>query len=492
MQFKTPTGRCLFRSNRYVRCIKLGVLAVAVGALVCACSFEHEQFRAGTRMQQSDPELHFVESDDYGWLWEPQQALSALEAVRSSDKTDTLVVTFVAGWHHLTECCDDNVEGFKEVLRRLQQELARPMYAEARKLIHPGSVEPVRVIGIFVGWRGRSLPGFLDYATFWGRKAAATRVGDTDVREFLVDLRNLYEQHAGSLQNSPDPRLLGLITIGHSFGGQVVLRATSSFIEEELMQQGAPPAYLRLPVAAGKGPQMSGPVHGFGDMVILINPAVEAAAYQRLHALGMSLRYDSAQTPMMLTISADNDTARKKLFPLGRITGEVFTGKPHIDDVREREMERQSLGFIDEQVTHTLKPVDSSSQLHSQTITAPADPQCSGKDHCDYTWYYWQKGPVAHPVADTLTADQCTPEVVQSVIAHDFSAETVFSNVALEPEKGNIPHQAMIVAAADKNVIDNHNGMFSEPLLEFLTRYIGFVEARRFLPLVVASGCRGS
>jgi hypothetical protein len=457
--------------------------------LLCGCSFQNRQFRAGDKAQEQDPELHFVEADDYGWFWEPKQAQDALKAVQTSGNTDTIVVVFVAGWHHSAQCCDDNVEGFRQVLRKLQGELARPMYSQAREIIHPGSHDPVRVIGIYLGWRGRSLPGLLDYSTFFGRKAAATRVGDADVREFLVDLRALYEKHAKALATSTDRRLLGLITIGHSFRGQVVLRAISSFLEEELMLRGAPSAYLRLPVDSGSGPAVTTPMRGFGDLVILINPAVEAAAYQRLHALGVSLRYSDEQTPVMLTLSAENDSARKTFFPIGRIAGEFFTGKPHVEDAREREMERQALGFSPEQVTHELRPADPSRRLHGSTRAAPADPQCAGHDHCDYTWYYWQKDTVAQAQHDTLSANECTPQVLSDIRTHDFSGRTVLSDVVLNPTKGNIPHQAFIVAAADRNVIDNHNGMFSEPLLQFLTRYIGFVEAHRFLPLMPPNGC---
>jgi hypothetical protein len=471
-----------------VRRVNLTGLLLLLSTL-CGCSFEHEPFRLGSKAHVDSPELHFVEADDYGWFWDPAQAREALAAVQSAQDTDTIIVIFVAGWHHSAKCCDDNVEGFKEVLRRLEHELARPMYSEARAVIHPGSGGPVRVIGIFIGWRGRSLPGVLDYTTFWGRKAAATRVGDTDVREFLVRMRDAYESHASALKGSHERKLMGLITIGHSFGGQVVLRATSTFIEHELMQLGGAPAYLRLPSVAGGGPQLSAPVRGFGDLVVLINPAVEAAAYQRLHALGLAYQYSTAQTPIMLTISADNDVPRSKLFPIGRSAGEWFTGKPSIDDAREREMQRVSLGFFPEHVTHRLEPVDRAVELHSATHLSQPEPTCTGHDRCEYTWYDWKPHPGGPVEADSLTADQCTPEVLGSIAAHDFSARTVFANVVMRPVRGNIPRQALIVTGADPKVIDGHNGMFSEPLLQFLTRYIGFVEAQRFLPLVQPGGC---
>lgn len=468
--------------------VRVSAAAMLLGIL--ACSYQHHQFRTGINAHGTDPDLYFVEADDYGWLWEPQLALDALDAVNASGQMDTLVVVFVAGWHHSARCCDDNVSGFRQVLKKLETEVSRKMYHEARAVIHPESDAPVHVLGIYVGWRGRSLPGDLDYATFWGRKGAATRVGDADVQEFLVDLRNIYEKHNATLTESPHRRLLGLITIGHSFGGQVVLRAAAGFIEQKLMLLGGPPAYLRRPLAAGSGPRLQAPVSGFGDLVVLINPAVEAAAYQRLHALGISMRYHTAQTPLMLTISADNDKPRSKFFPIGRVLGEVFTGKPHMKDMREREMQRKSLGFFSEQVTHRLQPVDPDDvDLESSTQTAPRDPACANSDHCEYTWYAWKQRAALRHERDSLSADDCSPEVLDQIAAHDFSSRSVFADVELAPTGGNVPHQALIAASASPKVIDGHNGMFSEPLLQFLTRYIGFVEARRFLPLMQQGTC---
>jgi len=468
----------------------LGVFGLSIGVF-SGCSFQHAPFRLGNNAHQPSPDLYFVEADDYGWFWDPDQARKALSAVRSSEQTDTLVLIFVAGWHHSTRCCDDNVVGFEQVLMKLQDELKRKMYDEARKVIHRGSADPVHVMGIYIGWRGRSLPGFPDYFTFWGRKAAAMRVGESDVREFLVDLRNIYENHARAQRGASDPRLLGLVTIGHSFGGQVVLRATSTFIEQELMLLGAQPSYLRVPATPGSGPDLSSTLGGFGDLVILINPAVEAAAYQRLHALGISPHYSSSQTPVMLTISAENDTARKWFFPFGRKLGEILTGKPEVSDAREREMERATIGFELEQVTHRLEPIDQTKRLHGETLHR-RDPTCPDKEYCRYTWYRWSenpKGVEGKTAPDSLSADDCNDAVLGPIAAHDFSARSVFANVALYPTAGNIPNQPLIVASASRDVIDNHNGMFSEPLLQFLTRYIGFVEARRFLPLMGPGAC---
>jgi hypothetical protein len=489
--------------------VACAILAALIAVGLCSCSnYQHRAYRLGkdnsvvhgNEGQPNEYELHFIESDDYGWFWDPAQATQAFDAVRKSvSDQDTIVLIFVAGWHHSAQCCDDNVEGFKEVLGRLRIELARKMYDQAREKIHGVSnSKPVKVLGIYLGWRGRSLPGWADYLTFWGRKAAAARVGETDFEEFLIRLRHFCAEHgqqsAAEFAKPPQSRrqnVLGLVTIGHSFGGQVVLRATASLLEHELTdiseQVGGGPAYLRTSTRSGSGTTPSTPVQGFGDLVVLINPAVEAAAYQRLHSLGMSLNYPHDQGPVMLTISADNDVPRHKLFRIGRILGEWFTSKPHLADPREREMERQSLGFFTDQVTHRIEPADPTMKLVGKLNQHPPEPACVGHDHCDFTWYTWAGQPKAE--ADSLSADVYDSSVVKQIGDYDLSSSprTVFADVVMRPLSGAVPRQALIVASADERVITGHNGMFSEPLMNFLTRYIGFVEAKRLLPVALAA-----
>jgi len=482
-------------------------LALAALVLISACScsnYQHEAFRPGDKalVHTDDYDLRFVEADDYGWLWDPAQATQALDAVRESvTKRDTIVLIFVAGWHHSSQCCDDNIEGFKQVLTNLKTELSQDMYRDARKALHGVSgteIPPIQVLGIYLGWRGRSLPGLVDYLTFWGRKAAAERVGDTDFEEFLVRLKDFYEAY--EQESLPEfskpgkrPNLLGLVTIGHSFGGQVVLRATSSYLEHSLtdasMASGTGPGYLRKPPKPASGVPLKSPLRGFGDLVVLINPAVEAAAYERLHALGLSQNYAPDQAPVMLTVSADDDGPRHSLFRIGRILGEWFTGKPGLDDAREREMQRQALGVHEEQITHRLEPADGTVKLTGTTRKSIPEPACKGHTECEYTWYAW--GPHTITESDSLSAARFTPSVVQQIGQYDLSSRTVFAGVVMRPLGGAIPRQALIVASADPRIITGHNGMFSDPLMNFLTRYIGFVEAKRLLPVAASVEAQG-
>ena len=85
-------------------------------------------------------DLYFVEADDEGWFWQADQANRALDAVRrSAAARNTFVLLFVHGWHHSAQCCDDNVESFKETLKRLHIELTKPDYRRARGETTPTS-----------------------------------------------------------------------------------------------------------------------------------------------------------------------------------------------------------------------------------------------------------------------------------------------------------------------------------------------------------------
>ena len=51
-------------------------------------------------------------------------------------------------------------------------------------------------------------------------------------------------------------------------------------------------------------------------------------------------------------------------------------------------------------------------------------------------------------------------------------------NVNLEPGSGAIPYQPMIVATTNEAIVDNHSGIFTQPLIRFLIPYIALIEAK--------------
>lgn len=476
------SGRCA---------LMLGVFLSLGGALSGCTSYAntahrlHEVGKPDTR----DYLLRYVEADDEGWLWSPDQANEALEAVRSSSRAvDTFVVVFVHGWHHSAQCCDGNVEGFKETLSRLHTQLVRLRQTARQSPAGSAQADDFRLIGIYVGWRGASLPGYLDYLTFWGRKKAAERTGEGDLREFLDRLNQLYRAHNEPAEDSGQrpSTFLGLVTIGHSFGGQVVLRSVSAALEQELQSRTpSTPGYLRTTLPASVV-AVRRPLRGFGDLVVLVNPAVEAAAYQRARLLSQQLTYSDGQTPIMLTLSAENDYPRGKLFTLGRIVGEWLSWLPYNHNEHERESERKALGVYSAnglQITHRLEPLDEQETLKPKHVHHDPDSYCQGSG-CDCQWLDWFPPVPRKTQPDSLSWDPGPPPAatrIPDLERYDFSGTSVFYNIELRSTATVTPYQPFMVASVHKAIIDGHNGIFSEPFVQFLTRYIGFIEGKEYL-----------
>jgi hypothetical protein len=458
------------------------VFAGLLGLASCSSS-RHQAWRDARTGVENAPgySLRFIEADDEGWFWKPEQATQVVDLVRSKlERRKTLVVTFVHGWHHSARCCDQNVEGFRETLGRLSKLL------EGREF---------EIVGVYVGWRGRSLPGFLDYFTFWGRKSAAERVGQNDLKEFLARLQDLYVEHRPDVciqhhldceQTAAHPRnFLGVATLGHSFGGQVLMRAITGSLEDRLQHINMTPAYLRDARPAQPDPSVEASLAGFGDLVVLINPAAEASQYHRLHILSRGLKYSSLQSPVMLVVSAENDRPRHRLFTIGRRLGEIFTGKPRKENAVERTVERQALGVYPAHVTHRLTPVDPDMRLRSNPKPRSSD-LCQCPDS-EVEWLSWAGDPKVIKENSLKPNDARLGEF-------DFSGNVVFNGVELSPltredvqtkrwkdHEVAQPFQPFIVAATSGHVVDGHTGIFTDPFMQFLVPYIAYIEEKSLL-----------
>jgi len=291
----------------------------------------------------------------------------------------------------------------------------------------------VRIIGLYVGWRGRSLPMLLDYLTFWGRKAAAERVGDGDTKELLVRLNGIYRERLAARDRDVVP-FMGLISFGHSFGAQVLFKSVAGELEREL-------------VAASAGREQSGaptklltPISGFGTMTVLINPALEALQYDRIHRLSRAFTYDERQTPVMLVVSSETDFARRYLFPAGRTLAMLFRAPARGE---QRQMWTHALGEYEPQRTHRIEIVD------EQPLPFDADDYIAKK---------------------------------QAIIAFDLTNIPSIAGVTLTPlEDTGDRHVPFLVAYASGEVVIKHSGIFEDRLRNFLNDYVAFAQGKRIL-----------
>ena len=93
---------------------------------------------------------------------------------------------------------------------------------------------PVPVVGVYIGWRGKSLrgPSFFTFLWYWSRRNAANRVGEgrtlTDVLNHVIERTN-----AGSDRSR-------VVLVGHSFGARVLEHAIEQGVrlyDEETVQR---------------------------------------------------------------------------------------------------------------------------------------------------------------------------------------------------------------------------------------------------------------
>jgi hypothetical protein len=420
-------------------------ILICVALFLGGCSlYNHPYSTAKSSVTSPAFDLHIVQADDFGSFWDSREAGNVIAAVENeANSTNAFVMVFVHGWHHNSDPTDDNLLDFKESLGQLAAQFSQPLRRATRQELT--GTPDIKIIGIYIGWRGRSLPGVLDYLTMWWRKDAAERVGDGDVAEFLERLQRIYLRANAFKryeQNYGKTPFMGLVTIGHSFGGQVVLKSVSHAFESDLTKRAS---CLTDAVTLPSAPQNPEPeriaIDSFGDLNILLNPALEAYQFARIDGLYRQLSYPTTQSPQLVVFSADNDWARKTFFSIARAITRPF--RPAFRNPYQGALWGKALGELPSQQTHDLR--------------------------------------IATGEADALTDQDYSVESRHKIAEYDFTDETVFSGVKLSrmPSthiKANSP--VAVVVTHDK-IIDGHNGIFEPRFKEFLAPYIAYIEGKR-------------
>jgi len=352
--------------------IRLRALVLAAVVVVMGCSAQgpYRQGDGSTEVVTADsalcPELRepspyripiaYVEIGEQGGFQDRDQQERALALVNRANEPKYVVV-FVHGWFHNAGADDTNVQRFKCALNSLQSINGHP--AE-------------QVVGIYVGWRGESwtLP-LVRYLTFWERKNTSEEIGRGSLVEFLTRL----ERTAKPSPTSPNK----LMVVGHSFGASVVFNAIGQIILERFLIDAERLLAERGRVAWSTKRVMPGPsqalhpqskpglVSAYGDLVVLVNPAIEATrivpfweSLNEYSRLDPDLFFDG-QPPRLVILSSQGDWATRKAFPTARVFSTLLESyqdrswrTPYEQDiaVRERYLDWQTMGNAKAVQTH--------------------------------------------------------------------------------------------------------------------------------------------
>ena len=228
---------------------------------------------------QRHPEydIAFAEFTERGNSFNPLWINNILQTIELHEKdTGVVIVVFVHGWKHNADEADGNLNNFKKALLAIASSQNSPL--NGRKLI-----------GLYIGWRGLSIdiPGIKNIS-YWDRKAVAEEVGKGGVTKLLLALESIDKKNDNNV----------LVTVGHSFGGAIVVSAVSDILIERTINKET--------------------IKSIGDTIIVINPAIEANQILPLIESAITTNYSDDQSPLFISISSDADSATHYAFPLGQ------------------------------------------------------------------------------------------------------------------------------------------------------------------------------
>lgn len=277
--------------------------------------------------------VNFVEIDEQGILASREQAESAIANASIAEPDGSYVIVFIHGWHHNASTDDGNVRAF---------------YGALASVSHWNPTRKVK--GIYIGWRGDSLKiKGLRYATFWDRKSTSDEVGRGGLLEFLLRLERGVKADPASRNR--------LVVVGHSFGASVTFNALSHLFLER---------FLDGVYSTADKPRF----RGYGDLVVLINPAIEAMRYMPFQS---ALEYYSRPTsrpradfsresrPYLAILSSETDKATRIAFPAARFFSTALEAHQGITadsspaaapDYSEWNMDRDTVGNFKKFKTH--------------------------------------------------------------------------------------------------------------------------------------------
>jgi hypothetical protein len=411
---------------------------------------------------QADYHLAFVEFDDQGWFADRKQMealFMTLHRLEQEEKRRTgghlLILLYAHGWKHDVSQCDNNVICFSRLLERVDI-LERNFQTTDKDR---------RVVGVYVGWRGLSVKGGpLSNISFWTRKSAAERVGRGGVTELLTRLN----EYRAMRNPKRDEDKTQLVITGHSFGGLIIYSALSHALMERATNMGMIRGADCVESGDSAGPRLScyRTATSFGDLVVLVNPALEGSQYEPLYHIATNRCYNARQRPVLLTVTSEGDQATGLAFPLGRKVS-TLTERARSSDQEEAIL--KTVGHAARYQTHKLlwNP-PSGAKGTPERQPAPEERDCG----CPYLTptvdFNWRK--FVEPLRPLLK--QATQQSRSSVIGQEEGGERFYriysGDVLLIGDGKYSANYPYLVVRTDSKIIPDHNTIYSEPFIQFL------------------------
>ena len=387
-------------------------------------------------------DLAFVEFDDQGRLWDLEQVESMkrtlASAVQRADGAGVGIIAFAHGWEHDARVCDEFVACFRTFLDEIAADTGGAAAA--------AGVGAPRIVGVYLGWRGRSVVfPVASQLTFWPRKRTAERIGAGDLVEVLEYLDQFTHREAD------EGRLASLSIMGHSFGGTMVYSALANILKARLVDALGRHAH---------DPTAENLVHGFGDLVLLINPAFEASALAPLHELADALGTCSPrQAPVLVVLGSENDTPNRVWFRSGRWAQTFLqstgprSGGPLLTT---------AVGSYDPFITHRVEAI------------APPDahaPRAHVSDCACELPIGELSAEESQMIGDFLRTRRFASPWGSDEVCAACEGGLTLGTARVTCQPGIIPTRPVWSVRATDDVVDGHSGFFTRPFLDFV-RYL--------------------
>lgn len=374
--------------------------------------------------------LGLIEIDDQGQLWDREQMWAVINRLNTeAAEKDLLMVVFAHGWKHNAAPGDDNIETFRKVLARLSEDelhISRKTGLPARQ-----------VVGVYLGWRGASLTiPYIDNLTFWDRKNTAQVVGHGGVTEVLNRIELVKRDKDSTVPGGSGTRLA---VIGHSFGGAAVYTSLGQILQGRFVRTTGP---------AG----LQSNIEGFGNLVVLINPAFEASLFAPLSDMSIERgTYFGTQLPVMAILTSEADYATRYAFPAGRFFSTLLEKDRKIkrknaltrqeETIDEGRANTQAVGHFEPYRTHKLYPAAEVSRENVAELSS---------------------GESLRAVAAASSAWE-----------HDQPGSKIdIAGLRLERTASSAGRNPYLVVRVDKRLIKDHNDIDDPRIIEFIKQLI--------------------